>query len=227
MDHQEALRRGAVEKYLLKEMPRPEREEFEAHFFDCQECAVDLQATAAFLDAVKKQLPQSRSGKPAPGVLKRPWFDFLWRPAFAAPAFALLLAVVAYQNGVVLPRFAGETAQLENPEILTSLSLIGGNSRGGVVPFATVAKGQPLLISLDIPTAERFSSYACVLLAPSGAVVWRLPVSPTQAKDTVAIRVPSGLLGRGEYRLVVQGYASPGGGSVDLANLRFTLNGSN
>jgi hypothetical protein len=226
MDHQEALRRGAVEKYLLNEMPQPERDEFEAHFFDCQECTADLRATAAFLDAAEKDLRRSRILKPAPKALKKPWFDFLWRPAFAAPAFALLLFVVAYQNAVVLPRLAGETAQFKNPEILTSLSLIGGNSRGGAVPSATVAKGQPLLISLDVPTAERFSSYACVLVAPSGAVVWRLPVSPDQAKDTLAIRVPSELLGQGDYRLVVQGHTSSGGEAVDLANYRFTLNGS-
>jgi len=227
MDHQEALRRSAVEKYLLNEMPQPERDEFEEHFFGCQECAADLRATAAFLDGAKKELRRSRPIKPAQREPKRPWFDFLWRPAFAAPVFVLLLLVVAYQNVAVLPRFAGERAQLKNPEILTSLSLVGGNSRGGPASSATVADGQPLLISLDIPTAERFSSYACVLVAPSGAVVWRLPVSLAQAKDTVAIRVPSGLLERGEYRLIVQGHASPGGESADLASYRFTLNGSN
>jgi hypothetical protein len=227
MDHQEALRRSAVEKYLLNEMPRPERDEFEEHFFGCQECAADLRATAAFLDGAKQELRRSHPLKAVQREPKKPWFDFLWRPAFAAPAFALLLLVVAYQNVVVLPRFAGERTQLNNPEILASLSLVGGNSRGGPVPSATVAEGQPLLISLDIPTAERFSGYACVLVAPSGAVVWRLPVSPTQAKDTVAIRVPSGLLGRGEYRLIGQGHASPGGKSADLASYRFTLNGSN
>jgi hypothetical protein len=227
MDHQEALRRSAVEKYLLNEMPQPERDEFEEHFFGCQECAADLRTTAAFLDGVKKELQRSRQPKPAQKALRKPWFDFLWRPAFAAPAFVFLLLVVAYQNVVILPRFAGERAQLKNPEILTALSLVGGNSRGGPAPSVAVAAGQPLLISLDIPTAERFSSYACVLVAPSGAVVWRLPVSPTQAKDTVAIRVPSGLLGRGEYRLIVQGHANPGGESADLASYRFTLNGSN
>jgi hypothetical protein len=225
MDHQEALRRGAVEKYLLNEMSQPERDEFEAHFFDCQECAVDVRATAAFLDAAKRELRRSRQPTPAPRASKKLWFDFLWRPAFAAPAFAFLLLVMAYQNVVVLPRYVGETAK--NPEILTSLSLIGGNSRGAVVPSATLAKGQPLLISLDIPTAQRFSSYSCALIAPSGAVVWRLPVSPTQAQDTLAIRVPSGYLGQGEYRLVVQGHANAGGEPVALANYRFTLNGSN
>ena len=232
MDHQDALRRGAAEQYLLNEMPQPERDEFETHFFECQKCAADLRATAAFLDGAKMELRRSRTTRPAraaakkPWAANKPWFAFLWRPAVAAPAFALLLLVVAYQNIVILPRFAGASAQLKNPEILTSLSLIGGNSRGGAVPTVAIARGQPLLLSLDIPTAERFSGYACVLLAPSGAVVWSLPVSADQAKDTVAIRVPSGVLRPGNYRLLVQGLANAGEHPADLANYRFTLNGS-
>jgi hypothetical protein len=232
MDHQDALRRGAAEQYLLNEMPQPERDEFETHFFECQECAADLRATAAFLDGAKLELRRSRTTRPAraaaqkPWAANKPWFEFLWRPAVAAPAFALLLLVVAYQNIVILPRFAGASAQLKNPEILTSLSLIGGNSRGGAVPTVAIAQGQPLLLSLDIPTAERFSGYACVLLAPSGAVVWSLPVSADQAKDTVAIRVPSGVLRPGNYRLLVQGLANGGEHPADLANYRFTLNSS-
>jgi hypothetical protein len=227
MDHEDALRLGAVDKYLLNEMPRPERDEFEAHFFDCQECAADVRATAAFLDGAKKELRRSPAAQPARTVTRKPWFEFLWRPAVAAPAFAVLLLGLAYQNFVILPRFAGESAELKNPEILTSLSLIGGNSRGGTAPSAVTSTGPPLLLSLDIPTTERFSSYACVLVAPSGAVVWRLPVSATQAKDTVAIRVPLTSLTPGNYRLLVQGRANAGEDPVDLANYRFTLSGSN
>jgi len=238
VNHQEALRCSAVEKYLLKEMPDPERDEFEEHFFGCQECAADLKTTAAFLEAARREMRRSAQPAPGPGagsapvprsarkLRKVPWFEFLWRPAFAAPAFALLLAVVVYQNVAVLPRVAGESAQREQPEILTSLSLIGGNSRGGEVPTVSVAKAQPLLISLDIPAAERFSSYTCVLIDSSGRVLWRLPVSPAQAKDTVAIRVPAGLVQRGDYRLVVRGQAVSGGEPTDLATYRFTLNRS-
>jgi hypothetical protein len=228
MDHEEALRRAAIEKYLLNEMPQPERDEFEAHFFDCQDCALDLRTTAAFLEGAKKELQRSRDVRPAPAAPKKSWFEFSWRPAFAAPALALLLLVIAYQNVVVLPRISGDTAQLKNPEILTSLSLIGGNSRGANAPSVRVTPGQPLLLSVDIPTAERFSSYTCVLVAPSGTVVWRLPVSSDQAKDTVAIRVPAGGLDRGDYRLIVQGLANPRGGeSTEIASYRFTLSSSN
>jgi hypothetical protein len=228
MEHEEALRRMAVEKYLLNEMPQPERDEFEAHFFGCQDCAADLRATAAFLEGAKQELRRPRVTGPAPAAPKRSWFEFSWRPAFAAPAFALLLLVIVYQNVAVLPRFSSDVAPLKNPEILTSLSLIGANARGGNAPSVKVTQGQPLLLSVDIPAAERFSSYTCVLVDPSGAVLWRLPVSSDQAKDTVAIRVPARGWVQGDYRLIVQGLANPAGGEpAELASYRFTLNSSN
>jgi len=228
MDHHEAVRREAVEKYLLSELPAPERDEFEAHFFDCQECAADLRTTAEFLDAAKKEFKRaSFAARPAPGAVKQSRFAFLWSPAFASPAFALLLLVIVYQNVVFYPRLAGEVAQTRNPEILPSLSLIGGNSRGGAIPSVTVGQGQPILLSLDIPVADQYARYACALVAPSGAIVWRVPVSAVQAKDTVSIRVPANTWGPGDYRLLVQGYTDPTHGEpVDLASYRFTLNGS-
>jgi hypothetical protein len=227
MDHQDAVRRGVIEKYLLDEVSQPEREEFEAHFFDCQECAEEMRTTAAFLAGAKLELRRSHVAQPVRAAVKRPWFDILRRPAVAAPVFAVLLLIVAYQTIMILPRFAGARTQPKDAEILTSLSLSGGNAQDGTAPTATTTKGQPLLLSLDIPTAERFSSYACVLVAPSGAVVWRLPVSVAQAKDTVVISVPSGSLRPGNYRLLVQGRANAGADPVDLMNYRFTLNGSN
>jgi hypothetical protein len=227
MDHQDAVRRGVIEKYLLDEISQPERDEIEMHFFDCQECAEEMRTTAVFLAGAKLELRRSPVAQPLRAAPKKPWFDILRRPAVAAPAFALLLLIVAYQTIIVLPRFAGERAELEKPEILTSLSLSGANRRDGAAPIAATAKGQSLLLSLDIPTAERFASYTCVLVAPTGAVVWRLPVSAAEAKNALAIRVPSGSLGPGNYRLLVQGRANAGADPVDLANYSFTLNASN
>jgi len=34
MDHSEALRQQAAEKYVLGELPPPLRDEFEAHYFE-------------------------------------------------------------------------------------------------------------------------------------------------------------------------------------------------
>ena len=228
MDHHEVMRRRVVERYLLDELPPPERDEFEEHYFDCQECAADLKTAAAFLDEARKEFKRRPAPTLKPMAAKNNRFAFFRRPAFLSPVFALLLLVVVYQNVVVYPRFAGEIARSKNPEILAPVSLIGGNSRGGAVPSVTVTNGQPLLISLDIPTAEKYASYSCVLVAPSGAAVWRVPVSAEQAKDTVSIRIPAGNWEQGDYGLIVQGLANrAGGGGVDLAHYRFTLHSSN
>ena len=61
MDHYQATELTAVEKYLLDELTPGERDDFEEHFFDCQECATDLRATAAFMAAAKKEF-QGESG---------------------------------------------------------------------------------------------------------------------------------------------------------------------
>ncbi len=227
MDHQEAVRRGAIEKYLLDEIPQPERDEFERHFFDCQECAEEVRTTAAFLAGAKLELRRTHLAPPPRAAADKPWFHMFRRPAVAASAFGLLLLILAYQNIVILPRLAGDRAGISNPQVLTPLSLGGRNHRDGALPVAAIVQGQPLLLSLDIPTAEGFSSYACVLVAASGAVVWRLPLSAAQAKAPVAISVPSGSLRPGNYRLLVQGRASAGADPAALASYGFTLHGPN
>jgi hypothetical protein len=215
MDHQEAVRRGAVEKYLLDEMSPEEREEFEEHFFVCEACAADLKATAAFLDAAKRVFARGFKASSATPVLSKPRFAWLWRPAVLSPAFSLLLAVIAYQNIVVLPRVGAELAAAQQPEVVTSLSLIGGNSRGGDLPTVSVEKHQSLLLLLDIPSISE-AAVTCVLVAPSGAEVARVPVRAEAAKDTVGIRIPAADWYSGDYTLIVQEAPRAGGANREL-----------
>ena len=65
MEHQEAIRLGAVEKYLLGELPTPQRDEFEEHFFDCRECAAELRMTANFLGIAREELKRGNFGAAA------------------------------------------------------------------------------------------------------------------------------------------------------------------
>src|ERR1022692_1444688 len=50
MDHSEASRLMASEKYLLDELPPSEMEAFEEHLFGCHECAMDVRAGSVFLE---------------------------------------------------------------------------------------------------------------------------------------------------------------------------------
>jgi hypothetical protein len=232
MDHREATELGAVEKYLLNELLPHQRAEFEEHYFGCQECAADLRATAEFLDIARKELQRGSIGSTATKPPRRSWLELLLRPAVLTPAFGLLLGIIVYQNSVILPRFNGQMALLRQPSVVTSISLIGGNSRGGAAPAVSGAAGQPVLLSFDIPAAQPYPGYTCALTDASGAVVWRVPVSAVQAQDTVSISIPAGAVRPGDYTLVVQGVnaqdRSDGDGAkaVDLARYRFSINAS-
>jgi anti-sigma factor RsiW len=163
VNHFEATQSRAVEKYLLGEMLPSERDAFEEHFFDCPECAADLRATAAFLDAAKSELKDLSRSTVQPQPVKRSPFVLPWKPALAWGALAASLLVTAYQNILVFPRLTNEVAQLKAPEVLPSLSLVSGNSRGGETSSMTVANTKPFLLLVDVPTQDRFMSYTCSL----------------------------------------------------------------
>jgi hypothetical protein len=223
MDHQQATESMATEKYLLDELTPEARDAFEEHVFDCQECATDLRAGAGFMDAAKRELGASPKAMAAPASKPRRGF---FRPALAWGALAASLLVMAYQNVVVYPHYKTEIAELRAPEILPSVSLVGGNSRGGQVPSVAVMPHKPFLLLLDIPTQDRYSSYTCLLHSPSGSVIGQVEVSAQMAKDTISIRVPATDSRPGEYTLTVQGNGNPGSGEtpVDLAHDHFTVN---
>src|SRR5262245_49655619 len=113
MDHSEAVRLQAAEKYVLGELQGAVRDEYEEHYFGCVECAADVKATAAFAAmsraAFREDAVAAPSAKPAP-VPRLSWAQrFRW--AFAAvPAFAVLLLVVFYQNGVTIPELRNKAS---------------------------------------------------------------------------------------------------------------------
>jgi Putative zinc-finger len=223
MDHDYALRIAAVEKYLLDELPQDERDQFEEHYFDCRECALDLRTAALFIDQAKKDLA-GRPNAPLAFTTKdrrNPW-SFLLRPALAAPVFAALLLVLGYQNLVTFPRLARETTAQSAPRILPTLSLATSDSRGG--PLASLdSPGTRFLLQFDIPGDSRFVDYTCSLISPSGEMLWQARVSAQQAKDLVSLEAPPLKNGEGIYSLRVQGNSSAG--PVDLARYRFAFKG--
>ena len=69
MDHAEAVRQKATERYLLDELDPDVRDQFEEHLFDCQDCALDVRAAAMFVEQSKVVLAepahQCRESPPA------------------------------------------------------------------------------------------------------------------------------------------------------------------
>ncbi len=50
MEHIQAIQLKAAERYVLGELPRDLREQYEEHFFSCVECAEELNLAAAFVE---------------------------------------------------------------------------------------------------------------------------------------------------------------------------------
>ena len=206
MDHSEASRLMASEKYLLDELSPGEVEAFEEHLFECDECAMDVRAGSMFLEHSKVELATASAAPatvPAGGRESSGWFSWL-RPAFAVPAMAILLLVVGYQNLVTYPALKGAVAENKSPRILPAAALVSSVSRGAVPSAIAVHSGEPFLLPLDVQSNNSFQSFMIELQNPAGGVEWSLPVSAELAKNTLAIRAP-GVIKAGRYTVVVRG----------------------
>ena len=91
MDHIEAVRLHAAEKYILGELPKEQHDEYEEHYFDCSACAEEIKATVAFMESSRQvareealQVVDDKRLAPA-SPAKGGWFGWMLRPAFAIP----------------------------------------------------------------------------------------------------------------------------------------------
>jgi hypothetical protein len=205
MDHSEANRLMASEKYLLDELSPTEMDEFEEHLFGCQDCAMDVRAGCVFLAQGKIELanPGAKTGRIATEVRPSPAFSW-WRTAFAIPAMAFLLIVVGYQNLVTYPALKGALAENRAPKILPAAVLVSSATRGAEPATIQIRAGEPFLLPVDIPPQNAYQSYVIELQNPSGVVQWSLPVSSESVKNTLTIGAP-GIEKAGRYEVIVLG----------------------
>jgi len=232
MDHSEALREMAVERYLLNELSLDERDALEEHFFDCPECALDVRAAAAFLNEAKTQLPELIAGLPEsaqhasekPATKPNRWISW-WRPAFALPAFAALLLVVGYQNLVSFPELRSAANQ---PRLLPWVPMRGAtrsSSHLAVVADRRHGVAIPIGLSL-IPEAGSYSSYSINLYDPQEKLVWSSAIAVPDRNDsagqTLSLVIPGGMLRSGQYTIAIVGVA-PNGESTEVSRFAFDL----
>lgn len=214
MDHEDAVREKATERYLLNELDPALRDQFEEHLFDCQECALDVRAAAMFLEQSKTVLserPQASTVRvPVVVPVKPGWFAWL-RPALVMPVLAVLLAVVVYQNLVTYPRLK-EAAN--SPQLLPWAS-VNVSTRGANAPPVSVAPGKGFLLFVRIPPQDGYSRYTADLYNPAGKLEWSLTIPATSAEDNWPVQVPAGNRESGIYTLRVHGIR-PSGESTEV-----------
>lgn len=208
MDHSDAVRLMATERYLLGELPAEMREAFEEHYFDCQECALDMRASSAFIEEAKRQMtaghyPVVAPLKPAP--VRREWFSW-WKPALAVPAFAVLLLVVAYQNIATIPSLRSAALQ---PRLAPWTTLHVGTRAGAPLPVLAGHKSGAVLL-VDIPDTAQYSSFAFALQDPQEKQFWTETIQGSGAQDTLSLLIPGMGLQPGLYTLTISGNSTQG-----------------
>lgn len=215
MDHDEAVRQHATERYLLNELEPEVRDQFEDHLFDCQDCALDVRAAAMFVEQSKVALAEppvlSPVRVPDRATAKPGWFAWL-RPAFAVPALALLLAVVGYQNFVTVP---GLMEAANRPQVSPWAS-VNVSTRGPAAKQIALHPGEGFGLLINLPPEDGFASYTADLYNPAQKLEWSGAVPKTSAADGRQIFIPGGKLQTGIYSLVVHG-VSPTGESKELS----------
>jgi hypothetical protein len=224
MDHSEALKLQAAEKYVLGELSPALRDEYEEHYFDCQDCAADLKAAVAFGDASRAQFrSEPREVLLDPELAPRTWLAWL-RPTVLVPALAVIVAALAYQSLVTIPHLERATAT-PTAGSASFISLIGANSRGEAAKSFAVQQNQPVILEVDIPPDSRFSSYLCQIQDAAGHVAYQSQVSAADARQSVHLIVPAGTLQPQTYTLRILGQraGSEPGAPPDVTRFNFTI----
>jgi len=221
MEHTEAKRSMAAEKYLLDEFDPEEREAFEEHFFSCDECAEDVRAGSALMKHGREIFAQEKTTEVRSAVPvkapRREWFNWL-RPAFAVPVFALMLGVVTFQNLVQLPSLERSLVALNSPAILPNADLHSGSTRGED-HVVTAKAGELFQLTLDIPDNSN-AAHMAELYDAGGRKMWSLPILANAAMSGVTLKMP-GDLPAGNYTLAVS--KQDAGGSSEVSRYAFTL----
>lgn len=221
MNHTEATELKATERYLLNELTPDQRDAFEEHYFDCQECAEDLRAASVFVEEAKVQLPAlvadtapARQPVQLRPERRKPWWSFLTLPAFAAPAFAALLAVIAYQNFATIPALRSAA---DEPRV-TPWTMLHAGTRGSDAVRVDADRHNGATVFIDLPLEPVYASYAFDLTDPAGKRVWGQTIQRTGHGDEgqadqgmrVSLLIPGAHLQPGTYTLTISGISPDG-----------------
>jgi Putative zinc-finger len=207
MDHKDAVRLKATERYLLNELDPDQLDEFEEHLFDCPDCALDVRAAAMFVEQSKNVLSETPSVVSASvaSPARAGWFTWL-RPAFAVPVMAGLLVVVSYQNLVTFPHLK----QAQGKPQLLSWAPVNVGTYAGDGPVVSTAPGKGFVLLVRIPPDPDCTRYKADLYNPAGKIEWSLTIPATTSQDRWTVEVPGADRAAGTYTLAVHGFTTTG-----------------
>ena len=227
MDHLEAKRLHAAEKYLLGELSADQRDAYEEHYFDCAECAEDVKATLTFVSAgreVFREEPVPVALAPTELTVRSRWTSW-FRPMSAIPAMVVLLLAVGYYSRTSKPPIGVITAPGQSLLSSPSFGLRGGDRLENEKTVVQVQRNDSFQLHFDfVPVqVQNFSSYTGELQDSASRVLMQFNIPPDRVNKEVNLVVPSGLLHPGDYTLAVFGHDASSAAKIPVAQFSFAV----
>jgi hypothetical protein len=218
MDHLDADKTKAVERYMLGDLSVSEVEDFERHFFDCPQCSEELRALTIFQVNARAVFGEQDSA-PIPASLHAPQSAAGWWRGFS-PLFWNRQWVTA-MAALVIGILAGYMA----------FAMFDGAQVGGF-PLYAQARGEETIVSpsaaskvymlhFDQTWEGKYDSYRAVFHDASGAEKLVLSITPGTPDDEIELVVSTHKLPAGKYVMVMMG--KNGDKETELARFPFTL----
>jgi len=214
MDHSEATKMSAVERYVLGDLSVSEIEEFERHFFDCPQCSEELRILAMFHDNARalfaeQGLQPTTASQPAPALSPAAPRASWWNFKIFVPAFAML-AVASF-----LGFEAGARRSLSSPQTVSEFPLYAA-ARGEETVIAPPSGAKFYTLYMDKTWDRDFSSYRASFVA-AGTEKFSMPLAAPAPGQSIHILVPTQALSSGRYTLIVSA------DGAEVARYPFTL----
>lgn len=199
MDHNDAVASNATERYLLDELPPDQRDAFEAHYFDCSECAADVRAGAQMIAA----LGEKKDGEVV-DIRRHPkWAR--WMPQAAAAS--VICASLGWYGG--MQHAIRGVAATSQPRITEIVQVELREAERGPGDVEVIPAGAYASLNVEIPHAEAAESYAYAVVDGAGKSWFSGSKSREQAAaEAVSLLLPA--LPRGSYRVVIEGVRKDG-----------------
>lgn len=208
MNHEDAVKSMATERYTLDEMEPAERNAFEEHFFDCSFCADDVIDSAKIAAGARREA--LHVPVPVPMPMPMPRRSNWW--AVAASIFAVGLG---YQSFWVVPHL--KSTQTQVIQVAEAIPL-ESESRGSAEKVVRVVRrDEAIPLTFPIETTTPQPLYVCEVHDGAGRIRASFTVTRAEANDLVRRVLMPHTLSSGDYKLVIRG------GEREIAAYPFTV----
>jgi Putative zinc-finger len=209
MDHQIAVRENLADRYLLNELDDRVREDFEEHYFTCEQCAEDVRLGARFVQNARSVFHDELAPPVRQTAPQRPrWAQWFWNPV---PAYALAAALAV---AVVVQRSPDGSAL--QPRAISAVELRPA-TRGTaqVIRLAPDQKSVELIVG-----AAAGLAYTCTVANRNGQILSSIETPVLQTSQLILL-LPADALRDGPFTLVVR--SRPGTGEAFTEQYEFTI----